>query len=273
MGRIRTIKPEFPQSESIGRVSRDARLCYIMLWTLADDAGRLRGNPRMLASLLFPYDDDAKKLIDKWLVELDQENCIKRYSVDGNNYIQINEWLTHQKIDKPSPSKIPSYKTEEKEDSRGFASDREGYAADQGRDQGREGILEPNGSCPTQASDESPPIDEIKAYEVPDCPYDAILAVYHLTLPNLSKVEVMNDFRRGMLRQRWREVCSESKFDKEQGVDWFRDYFTLVKQSEWLTGRSKPRPGEVPFQADFEWLVRPQNFVKVIEGRYNRKAA
>ena len=60
MARIRTIKPEFPQSESMGRVSRDARLCFVMLWTIADDSGRLRGNSRMLASLLFPYDDDAK---------------------------------------------------------------------------------------------------------------------------------------------------------------------------------------------------------------------
>ena len=42
MGRIRTIKPEFPQSESMGRVSRDARLTFILLWTMADDAGRLR---------------------------------------------------------------------------------------------------------------------------------------------------------------------------------------------------------------------------------------
>ena len=61
MARIRTIKPEFPHSESMGRVSREARLCFILLWTIADDAGRLRGNSRMLASLLYPYDDDAKK--------------------------------------------------------------------------------------------------------------------------------------------------------------------------------------------------------------------
>jgi hypothetical protein len=57
MGRIRTIKPEFPQSESLARVSRDARLCFVALWTICDDAGRARGNGRMLASLLFPYDE------------------------------------------------------------------------------------------------------------------------------------------------------------------------------------------------------------------------
>ena len=138
MARIRTIKPEFPQSESMGRVSRESRLCFILLWTLADDAGRLRGNSRMLASLLYPYDDDAKKLMDRWLTELHDQRCITRYTVDGDSYIQISAWLQHQKIDKPSPSKIP-------EPSRGFAnvpaaseSPREDSAADQGRDQGEE---------------------------------------------------------------------------------------------------------------------------------------
>ena len=76
MARIRTIKPEFPQSESMGRVSREARYCFIMLWTLADDSGRLRGNSRMLASLLYPYDDDAGALISGWLDELEREGCV-----------------------------------------------------------------------------------------------------------------------------------------------------------------------------------------------------
>lgn len=109
MPRIRTIKPEFPHSESMGRVSRDARLTFVLLWTVADDSGRLRGNSRMLASLLFPYDDDAPNRIDAWLSELEQENCIVRYKVEGDSYIEIRNWLEHQKIDKPSPSKIPPF--------------------------------------------------------------------------------------------------------------------------------------------------------------------
>jgi hypothetical protein len=108
MARIRSIKPEFPHSESMGRVSRDARLTFIQLWTLSDDAGRLRGNSRMLASLLFPYDDDAKDLIDGWLGELEREGCVIRYLIEGTSYVQVCNWLTHQKIDKPTPSKLPA---------------------------------------------------------------------------------------------------------------------------------------------------------------------
>src|ERR1700733_14301805 len=116
MARIRTIKPEFPQSETIGKLSRDARLLFIQLWTLADDAGRARAASRMLASLLYPYDDDAPSLIDGWLNELEKKNCIRRYEIGGSLYLEIVNWLKHQKIERASASKIPS----SNEDSRAF---------------------------------------------------------------------------------------------------------------------------------------------------------
>lgn len=109
MARIRTIKPEFPQSETVGALSRDARLLFIQLWTASDDAGRLRGASRLLASLLYPYDTDALGLIDGWLDELADKGCIRRYQVDGNQYLEIVNWLEHQKIDRPSPSRLPSF--------------------------------------------------------------------------------------------------------------------------------------------------------------------
>lgn len=109
MARIRTIKPEFPQSETIGRLSRDARLLFVQLWTIVDDAGRARAASRMLASLLYPYDDGAPSLMDGWLAELDREKCIRRYEVDGAHYLEVINWLKHQKIDKPTKSKLPSF--------------------------------------------------------------------------------------------------------------------------------------------------------------------
>ena len=137
MARIRSIKPEFPQSESMGRVSRDARLLFIQLWTLCDDEGRARAASRMLASLLFPYDDDAPALIDSWLEELEREGCLVRYHAEGGTYLQVCKWLNHQKIDKPSKSKIPPFD----DDSQILARPRELSCEDQGsriKDQGEE---------------------------------------------------------------------------------------------------------------------------------------
>lgn len=148
MARIRTIKPEFPQSESMGNVSRDARLLFVLLWTICDDEGKARGNSRMLASLLFPYDDDVPALIDGWMLELESEGCINRYRAGGSSYIQVCNWLNHQKIDKPSKSKIPDFC----ESSRILANPREHSCVDQGsKDQGVD-----QGSGPCSAPPASP---------------------------------------------------------------------------------------------------------------------
>jgi hypothetical protein len=128
VARIRTIKPEFPQSETVGRLSRDARLLFIMLWTIADDEGRLRASSRMLASLLYPYDDDARGLMDGWLDELEREECVRRYEVEGSTYLEIVKWLEHQKIDKPSASRLPAFVP----NSRSLARLRERSSADLG---------------------------------------------------------------------------------------------------------------------------------------------
>ena len=121
MPRIRTIKPELPHSESMGKVSRESRLCFILLWTLADDEGRMRGNAKMLASLLYPYDGDAPKHIEGWLAELEREACIQRYAIEGNSFLQVCNWTKHQKIDRPTTSKFPAPPA----DSRGLAKARE----------------------------------------------------------------------------------------------------------------------------------------------------
>jgi hypothetical protein len=126
--RIRTIKPEFPQSESMGRVSRDARLLFIQIWTLCDDSGKSRASSRALASLLYPFDNDVNTLIEGWLDELEKEGCIRRYRIDSTTYLDIPNWLKHQKIDHPSKSRIPDFR----EDSRIFASVSRTLATDLG---------------------------------------------------------------------------------------------------------------------------------------------
>lgn len=115
MGRIRTIKPEAPQSENLGRVSRDARLLFFMLFTVADDEGRGRAAPEVLAGQLFPYDLDARAHIVEWLFELEREAAVILYQRDGSAYFEILKWLQHQKIDRASASRLPAPSTKDRE--------------------------------------------------------------------------------------------------------------------------------------------------------------
>ena len=107
MARIRTIKPEFVLSRSVGNLSRDARLLFILLWPICDDEGRFHADSRILAGQLYPYDRDAADLLDGWLVELEQEGNIERYQVKGVPYLRVTNWSKHQKIDHPSKFGFP----------------------------------------------------------------------------------------------------------------------------------------------------------------------
>jgi hypothetical protein len=40
--------------------------------------------------------------------------------------------------------------------------------------------------------------------------------------------------------------------------------------SRFLTGKAEPGPGRKPFVATLEWLLRPKNFAKVVEGTYHQ---
>lgn len=112
MSRIRTIQPHFLMSSSMCRVSREARLTFILLWLIADDAGRARASPPELAARLYARDSDAPMFLPAWLDELEREGCIERYTVDEIEYLRIVRWRKHQKIDRPTPSRLPAAPSE-----------------------------------------------------------------------------------------------------------------------------------------------------------------
>lgn len=107
--------------------------------------------------------------------------------------------------------------------------------------------------------------------ECPDCPATEIVETYHQTLPTLTRVVALNTARQSMLRGRWREMFQAGDFKTQpEGVKCFRDYFAYAGKSPFLTGQVNGNGnGRKPFLADFEWLIRPQNFLKVLEGKYH----
>lgn len=266
MARIRTIKPEFPQSESMGRVSRDARLLFMMLWTICDDHGRARAHSRMLASLLFPYDDDAGEGVPIWLDELEKEGCIKVYEVEGSTYLQIVKWSKHQKIDKPSKPQFPAPSEGTREDYRDSRehSSEEGTKEGRGRDKDKSPIGDSSPAAEKPAAEDftlTDPLDgEAGQSGTPPCPVQRIIASYHRHLPELPSVRAFPDSAKKMLVTRWREE------PERQTLEWWDGFFAYVAGCPFLVG------ARTDFTADLIWLVRPSNFAKVVNGNYEVKA-
>lgn len=108
MGRIRTIKPEFCSSSHVAKLSREARLFFLVLLTEADDAGRLPYLKKKLAGTLFPYDDDVTPtMIGTWVDECVAQDMIEVYEAAGNLYLNITNFSKHQVVNRPTPSRNP----------------------------------------------------------------------------------------------------------------------------------------------------------------------
>lgn len=107
--RIRSLKPELFRDERVARWPLPQRLLWVGLIAHADDYGRLEGHPSALRALVFPLDDFTIKKVDAMLQSIAESGRIHRYQADGLDYIEIVNWHAHQKVNRPSTSRIPSY--------------------------------------------------------------------------------------------------------------------------------------------------------------------
>lgn len=107
MARIRTIKPEFFTSLTIADLPIEVRLTFIGLWTHVDDQGRCVDDARLVKAALWPLDDRTAAEIGKDLQILSEASLITRYKVGERSYLMVNSWMEHQRINRPSRSKIP----------------------------------------------------------------------------------------------------------------------------------------------------------------------
>lgn len=103
--RSRNIKPGFFANGQLVKCDPLARILFAGLWCAADREGRLKDDAFDLKLKLLPGDNCDANLL---LQQLHDQQLITRYEMDGNKYIQINEFSKHQKPHvKESNSKIP----------------------------------------------------------------------------------------------------------------------------------------------------------------------
>ena len=108
---------------------------------------------------------------------------------------------------------------------------------------------EDKSSCDQQA--ESPKAKRI--------PVDDIFKAYARCLPALPQLRIIDEPRKAMIRSRWN---ADEQF---QSVEFWERFFTHVSESDFLMGRTdRPWTG-----CCFDWLLKPANFRKIVEGNYD----
>jgi len=129
---------------------------------------------------------------------------------------------------------------------------------------GQEALLQRDCNAPDTDTDTDTDTDKTSSNQRLPCPHKEIVNLYHEICPTMPRVVEWNKPRQGYLNARWRENPDR------QGLGWWRGFFEFAAESNFLSGKTEGRDGKPPFVATLEWMVKPQNFAKIIEGNYHR---
>jgi len=92
----------------------------------------------------------------------------------------------------------------------------------------------------------------------PETPYEEIVNLYNTICISFNSIKQITDKRKGNINARYQESkCS---------IEVFKILFTKMQDSNFLKGG-----WDSGGKADFDWVMRPTNFVKVLEGKYDNK--
>ena len=254
MARNRVIKPKFWDDAKIGRLTRDARLLYIGLWNFSDDIGVVIGNSIWLKSKIFPYDQIQIQQFEKWMNELVINGFICLLSYKGERFIYLPNFTRHQVINKPNyedlnipKSLIDNAKDEITEQSRNTTvSFTEQYVT----------------KIEIEREEEYPPYNSPQGEEVPSesdesdkINYNALMDTFNKMFEGkLPKITAMTDKRKKAVKAR----------SSEHGKKAIMDVLDNVCQSSFLLGHNNQN-----WSCEFDWIFRPANFIKILEGNYN----
>ena len=101
-------------------------------------------------------------------------------------------------------------------------------------------------------------------------PVQQVLQTYNDVLGNrLPKAQMLNDKRKRVIAQRWREMLNSQdpsgkvRFtDTASGLAWFGKFFAKVALNPHWMGEN-----DRGWRAGLDWILKPDNFVKILEWR------
>lgn len=275
----RLIRDDMLDSERVQTLPIEARWLYVSVLLTADDVGLFEVSPFKLGRRA-GIDQQKIALLVQLMADAD---LVRVYEVAGKRYGFIPRYRQRLQIKRtrhplPSPALLA--------DDPDAVSKINQLAPNPPLDNGESPQL--TVAQPPEPEPEPEPEEEIKdlaptvlvetagaaptAYKRPACPTESLVGLYHEHLPYLPRVEILTESRKRHASARWAAVCGESRYSREQGLEWFAWFFAHVAKSRFLTGKVNGRAGN-PFRCTFDFLMTPEKFARVVENFYHKEAA
>lgn len=134
-----------------------------------------------------------------------------------------------------------------------------------------EGNRNESSLTPTPKEEKEANASSSTAEPLPACPHLKLLALFADRLPTLPqpRAELWDGAKADALRARWKWLLTAKRADgrryaatEVEGLEWFRNFFDAVSDSDFLMARR----GD--FKCSLGWLVKAENFSKVVDGNY-----
>jgi len=87
-------------------------------------------------------------------------------------------------------------------------------------------------------------------------PYEDIKDLFISTCTKLPKIKQLTEPRKNRLKKIYFE-------EAEENIIFFKELFETVAKSDFLNGKS-----ERGWRADFDWILKPANLIRILEGKY-----
>lgn len=92
-----------------------------------------------------------------------------------------------------------------------------------------------------------------------ECPFAKIRDLYHSICISYPTIKAIDGSRRKAVAARWRT---------NRSLDTFEELFRIAEASPFLKGQNDRN-----WSADFDWMMKPSNFTKILEHKYDDRSA
>ncbi|CAD1792680.1 hypothetical protein [Xanthomonas arboricola] len=290
MARIRTIKPEFWKHEDLSALPEITHMLAAALLNHADDEGYFNANPALVKAECLPLRESSVSTHDS-LQSLAKVGFIELgVGEDGKRYGRVVKFDEHQRVNRPTPSKIKAMQvvwessvTTHAQLSEPSPPERKGTG--KGKEQGREeetSSLRSDSSASLTLTPPGPPpadLSKRKAERIQQIAEEA-QAAYNRVLakPNgeLTACTVLNKPRLKAVEKALptvRAICRQLYGDERVTPEFWTALFETAADDEFHSGRKPGGAGHENWKPDFEYLLRENVIAKLFDRAMTEHAA